>query len=219
MPAGGLPSCSSILDPPACGRSDALSTGHAGVVAAWRVGGEGGAVSRAGVAVGCAALVLAWGPRAPTSASATYAPTAAPVSYRTPVAAPVVVVRPFEAPPGPYAAGHRGVDLAASPDDVVLAAGLGRVRFAGPVAGRGVVVIEHPDGVLTEYEPVAPTVSAGAPLSRGQPIGRVRGSHGGCGPSRCLHWSARRDGAYFDPMTLLAGLGPVRLLPWDQARG
>jgi murein DD-endopeptidase MepM/ murein hydrolase activator NlpD len=137
------------------------------------------------------------------------------VSYRAPVLASIVVVRPFEAPPGPYAAGHRGVDLATSPDDVVLAAGSGRVRFAGSVAGRGVVVIEHPDGVLTEYEPVRPTVSAGEPLSRGQPIGRVQGSHGGCSPSRCLHWGARRDGAYFDPMTLLVGLGPVRLLPWD----
>jgi murein DD-endopeptidase MepM/ murein hydrolase activator NlpD len=99
----------------------------------------------------------------------------------------------------------------------VLAAGAGRVRFAGRVAGRGVVVIEHPDGVLTEYEPVTTAVAAGEPVSRGQPIGRVAGSHGRCRPSRCLHWSARRDGAYFDPMTLLVGLGPVRLLPWNDS--
>jgi murein DD-endopeptidase MepM/ murein hydrolase activator NlpD len=170
-------------------------------------------VGRAVVAVGCAALVLAWGLPAP--APARHAPTVAPVSYRAPVSASVVVVRPFAAPAGPYAAGHRGVDLATLPDDVVRAAGSGRVRFVGPVAGRGVVVIEHPDGVLTEYEPLGPTVSAGEPVSRGQPIGRVHGTHGGCSPSRCLHWSARRSGAYFDPMTLLEGLGPVRLLPWD----
>ncbi len=170
-------------------------------------------MSRAVVAVGCAALVVTLGPRAPTRAPATDAGTVAPVSYAAPVTS-VVLVRPFEAPAGPYAAGHRGVDLATSSDDAVLAAGPGRVRVAGPVAGRGVVVIQHPDGVRTEYEPVDPTVSAGAPVARGQQIGRVHGSHGGCGPSRCLHWGARRDGAYFDPMTLLVVLGPVRLLPW-----
>jgi murein DD-endopeptidase MepM/ murein hydrolase activator NlpD len=174
-------------------------------------------VGRAVVAVGCAALVLALSPRATIPAPMAYAPTVAPVSYAAPVTTPVVVVRPFEAPAGPYAAGHRGVDLATSSADVVLAAGLGRVRFAGPVAGRGVVVIEHPGGVLTEYEPLRSTVSAGEHVGRGQPIGRVHGTHGGCGPSRCLHWSARRAGGYFDPMTLLVGLGPVRLLPWDGA--
>jgi murein DD-endopeptidase MepM/ murein hydrolase activator NlpD len=172
-------------------------------------------MGRAVIAVGCAALVLAGGLRAPASAPATYPPTVAAVSYRVPITVSIVVVRPFEAPAGPYAAGHRGVDLATSPGDVVLAAGPGRVRFAGSVAGRGVVVIEHPDGVLTEYEPAGPTVSAGEPVSRGQPIGRVHGRHGGCGPSWCLHWSARRDGGYFDPMTLLVRLGPVRLMPWD----
>jgi murein DD-endopeptidase MepM/ murein hydrolase activator NlpD len=170
-------------------------------------------VSRAVVAVACTALVLGWTPRPPSAAPA-YAAPVPPVSYAAPVASSVVVVRPFEAPPGPYAAGHRGVDLATSPDDLVLSAGPGRVRFAGPVAGRGVVVIEHADGVLTEYEPVTATVSVDAPVSRGQPIGRVHGRHGGCRPSGCLHWSARRSGAYFDPMTLLLGLGPVRLLPW-----
>jgi murein DD-endopeptidase MepM/ murein hydrolase activator NlpD len=171
-------------------------------------------MSRAVVAVACAALVLAASPWTPAEAPVRSAPTGAAVPYSAPLTTSPVVVRPFEAPPGPYAAGHRGVDLATSPDDVVLAAGHGRVRFAGAVAGRGVVVIEHPDGVLTEYEPVTRAVAAGEPVSRGQPIGRVHGSHGGCGASRCLHWSARRDGVYFDPMTLLVGLGPVRLLPW-----
>jgi murein DD-endopeptidase MepM/ murein hydrolase activator NlpD len=168
-------------------------------------------MSRAVVAVGCAALVAVWSP--PAAAPTALPATSAVVSYAAPVT-PVTVVRPFEAPPGPYSAGHRGADLATSPDDVVTAAGLGRVRFAGPVAGRGVVVIEHPDGILTEYEPVLPTVSAGDPVSRGQPIGRVHGGHGACAPSGCLHWGARRGGQYFDPMTLLVGLGPVRLLPW-----
>ena len=170
-------------------------------------------MGRAVVAVGCAALVLAVSQRTPAATPVRSAPITAAVPYSVPLS-PAVVLRTFEAPPGPFAAGHRGVDLATSAAAVVRAAGSGRVRFAGPVAGRGVVVIEHPDGVLTEYEPVTPAVSAGDPVSRGQPIGRVHGSHGGCAPSRCLHWGARRDGTYFDPMTLLLGLGPVRLLPW-----
>lgn len=171
-------------------------------------------MSRAVVAVGCAALVLAASHRPPAAAPVRSTPTLAPVAYSAPLSTSAVIVRPFRAPPGPYAAGHRGVDLATSAADIVLAAGPGRVRFAAAVAGRGVVVIEHPDGVLTEYEPVTTSVSAGEPVNRGQPIGRVHGRHGGCAPNRCLHWSARRDGAYFDPMTLLVGLGPVRLLPW-----
>jgi murein DD-endopeptidase MepM/ murein hydrolase activator NlpD len=132
--------------------------------------------------------------------------------YRPPVAL-LRVIRPFEPPPTPYAAGHRGVDLAAHAGEQVLAAGAGTVRFSGPVAGRGVVVIAHPDGVLTEYEPVRPAVAAGAVVRLGQVIGHVAGQHGGWPPDACLHWGARRDGRYFDPLSLLRALGVVRLVP------
>jgi murein DD-endopeptidase MepM/ murein hydrolase activator NlpD len=135
-------------------------------------------------------------------------------SYSAPLTGQLVVVHGFDPPPTPYAAGHRGVDLCSPAGATVLAAATGRVRFAGPVAGRGVVVIVHPDGITTEYEPVTPLVAAGAPVARGQPIGLVHGSHNDCPPDRCLHWGARRNGSYFDPMTLLRALGPVRLLPW-----
>lgn len=171
---------------------------------------------RAFLTVACACSVLAGGPgvpRAPANERDEGRPIAV-VAYSAPVRGSVVIVRAFVAPTGPYAAGHRGVDLATSPDEPVVAVAAGRVRFAGPVAGRGVVVIEHPDGVLTEYEPVAPAVRAGARVARGQPIGRVHGGHLTCAPNRCLHWAARRNGTYFDPMALLARLGPVRLLPW-----
>ncbi len=50
-----------------------------------------------------------------------------------------------------YAPGHRGVDLVGEAGAAVLAAGAGRVAYAGPLAGRGVVVVvqataagEHP---------------------------------------------------------------------------
>ena len=199
----------------ACGRPPAPSTDRAGLSRCERGIGERGGVSRAIVAVLCAGLVLAGGLGAPAAGPVTSAPSAAEVVYSIPLGTPVVVLRAFVAPSGPYAAGHRGVDLATVPGELVLAVAAGRVRFAGTLASRGVVVIEHPDGVLTEYEPVTPAVWAGQRVARGQPIGRVHGSHLTCGLSRCLHWGARRDGAYFDPMTLLVRLGPVRLLPWS----
>ena len=140
------------------------------------------------------------------------------VEYAAPV--PGAVVRPFEPPPSPYAAGHRGVDLGAGPGSAVRAAGQGTVRFAGSVAGRGVVVLAHPDGITTEYEPVRPSVHAGEAIVRGQVVGRLAGRHAGCGSS-CLHWGARRGDTYLDPLVLLRPLGPVVLLPWprEPARG
>ena len=152
--------------------------------------------------------------RASVAAHDAVASPSAAVRYRAPVTGRLVVLRPFERPPTPYAAGHRGVDLAAATGGLVLAAGAGRVSFAGPVAGRGVVVVVHPGGVSTEYEPIMPLVHAGQQVARGQPIGRLRGRHGSCAVDACLHWGARRAGAYFDPMLLLRPLGPVRLLPW-----
>lgn len=133
--------------------------------------------------------------------------------YRPPVSGGVL--RGFSPPATRYGAGHLGVDLAAGPGTVVSAAGSGVVRFAGLVAGRGVVVIAHPDGISTEYEPLAVTVPVGVTVVTGQPIGRLAGPHRGCPPAGCLHWGARRNGQYLDPMGLLQPLGVVRLLPWD----
>jgi murein DD-endopeptidase MepM/ murein hydrolase activator NlpD len=138
---------------------------------------------------------------------------AAATTYALPVPPPVVVRRGFEPPPGPYAAGHRGVDFDVGATSPVYAAAAGRVSFSGQVAGRGVVVIMHADGISTEYEPVRPSVVDGAPVARGDPIGAVEGEHGGCPDGLCLHWGARRDGDYLDPMGLLRALGVVRLLP------
>ncbi|MFL6161002.1 MAG: murein hydrolase activator EnvC family protein [Jatrophihabitantaceae bacterium] len=136
-------------------------------------------------------------------------------SYRLPVAGPARVLRGFSPPATPYGPGHLGVDLAVDAGAVVLAAQAGVVRFAGQVAGRGVVVIEHPDGISTEYEPVGALVRRGERVMAGRPIGRRDGVHRGCPAAGCLHWGARRDGRYLDPMSLLRPLGVVRLLPWD----
>jgi murein DD-endopeptidase MepM/ murein hydrolase activator NlpD len=137
-------------------------------------------------------------------------------AYALPLPGPLHVLRRFEPPPTPYSAGHRGVDLEAGAGPVVLAAASGVVSFAGPVAGRGVVVIAHPDGIRTEYEPVAALVVAGQAVVRGQPIGRLAGRHDRWPPGRCLHWGARRGDTYLDPLQLRRPLGPVRLLPWPR---
>jgi murein DD-endopeptidase MepM/ murein hydrolase activator NlpD len=139
--------------------------------------------------------------------------TPPPVSlWVLPVAGHPIVTRPFEAPPHPYAAGHRGADLAAATGAPVLAAGDGVVAFAGMVAGRPVVSIDHPDGLRTTYEPVAPSVGAGQAVARGSPIGTLLAGHAGCPREACLHWGLRRGETYLDPMRLLRP-PRIRLLP------
>jgi murein DD-endopeptidase MepM/ murein hydrolase activator NlpD len=95
---------------------------------------------------------------------------------------------------------------------VVRAAGAGRIVFAGRVVDRGVVVLAHPNGIRTEYEPVAWRLPPGRSVVAGEPIGRVSGPHRGCQASTCLHWGARYGDDYFDPLTLLKELGVVHLV-------
>ena len=134
-----------------------------------------------------------------------------PSPYAWPVSSPHVV-RAFAPPPEPWLAGHRGVDLAVPPGAPVLSAGPGRVVFAGRVAGRGVVSVDHAGGLRTTYEPVDPAVQVGAAISAGQTLGSLSAGHPGCPAAACLHWGLRRGDAYLDPLALL-GRGRVRLLP------
>ncbi len=127
------------------------------------------------------------------------------------------VVGDFESPSHPFGPGHRGVDLAGEPGMPVLAAGQGMVVFAGPLAGRGVVSVDHAGGLRTTYEPVTATVSAGDVVDRGDQIGTLDVGHRGCPVPACLHWGVRRGEDYLDPLQLLAQ-GPLRLLPWDGSR-
>jgi murein DD-endopeptidase MepM/ murein hydrolase activator NlpD len=126
------------------------------------------------------------------------------------------VVRRFDPPPEPWLAGHRGVDLAGSPGAAVLAAGAGTVAFAGTVAGRGVVSVDHPNGLRTTYEPVDATVRVGEPVGHGARLGALAAGHAGCPVAACLHWGLRRGDTYLDPLLLL-GFGRVRLLPVGSA--
>lgn len=121
------------------------------------------------------------------------------------------VVAGFHPPSDPWGAGHRGVDLLGSPGQTVHAALPGRVGFAGRIAGRGVVVVDH-GATRTTYEPVTTSLAVGDALDAGQPLGSLDlvGSH--CFPRACLHWGWIRVETYLDPLDLV-GAGPVRLLP------
>lgn len=121
------------------------------------------------------------------------------------------VVRAFDPPDSPYGAGHRGVDLAGLPGQQVLAALPGTVRYAGLLAGVGVVVVDHGD-TRTTYQPVHAALTVGAVVAAGAVLGTLDrvGSH--CAPLTCLHWGWIRGETYLDPLRLV-GAGPVRLLP------
>lgn len=136
--------------------------------------------------------------------------------YSAPLSPRPTVVTAYDEPAKRWQRGHRGVDLAAGPGQAVHAAGAGRVRFAGTVAGRPVVSVAHPDGVITTYEPVEARVAAGDHVARGETIGTVISGHPGCPVVVCLHWGARRGSGrgseYLDPLGLL-GAVRVRLKP------
>ncbi|MEV6974241.1 M23 family metallopeptidase [Kitasatospora sp. NPDC093806] len=132
---------------------------------------------------------------------------------------PGAVVGRFDAPATPWAAGHRGVDLAATPGAEVRAAAAGVVTFAGPVAGRPVVTVTHPvtgtppaPPLRTTYLPVDGALPVGTAVAAGQVIGRLTTGAGHCADGPCLHWGLLRGRRYLDPPALL-GLGTARLLP------
>lgn len=128
-----------------------------------------------------------------------------------------VVERGFEPPRSPYGPGHRGVDLRAAAGQPVRAAAAGRVSFAGGVAGRGVVAVDHPGTgrppLRTTYEPVLPAVRKGARVGAGQIVGQLQGGAYHCA-APCLHWGLRRGTDYLDPLSLL----PPRLLTGGRHR-
>lgn len=122
---------------------------------------------------------------------------------------PATVLRSFE-PHERFGPGHRGVDLAAAPGQLVRSALPGVVTFTGQVAGRPAVVVDHGGDLRTTYLPVEATVSEGDSVVGGGPVGQLA-FDGHCGSTPCLHWGARRGDSYLDPRTLLEQ--PVVLLP------
>ena len=153
--------------------------------------------------------VLVTAALAPLVAGAVAPPAAGPGVW--PLRPEPPVVDGFDPPATRWGPGHRGVDLAGRNGQRVFAALAGTVTFAGPLAGRGVVVVDH-GTTRTTYEPVRASVAPGDTVAAGDPLGRLEafGSH--CVPAACLHWGLVEGARYLDPLSLV-GQGPVRLLP------
>lgn len=128
-----------------------------------------------------------------------------------PVPAPIRVVSPFRAPPTPYSAGHRGIDVAVDRGTRVVAPAAGVVSFAGRVVDRGVVAIDHGNGVVSAVEPVDALVEQGTAIVAGDTIGIV--ASGGHCAAECVHFGVRINGEYVSPYLFLGGLPRAVLLP------
>lgn len=92
------------------------------------------------------------------------------------------VMRGFDPPGCTWCAGHRGVDLLGSVGEAVYAALPGRVSYAGVLAGRGVVVVDH-GTTRTTYEPVAATVHVGTIVAAGTRLGTLEIVQSHCLPA------------------------------------
>ncbi len=158
--------------------------------------------------------------------------TASRLRYRSPTAeSRPRVIRPFENPAQRWSAGHRGVDLAVPENDRrVYTPAPGKVVFSGTVVNRKVLVLAHPDGRRSTFEPMDEALPVGTTVTAGEVIGTVAGAAGGNSerPYRrcstpCLYWGVRqggtrgdgsgKDAEYINPMSLLGSKEPSILLP------
>lgn len=128
-----------------------------------------------------------------------------------PISPKPAVTRTFDLP-FRYGAGHRGIDLAASPGAQVLAPADGTVHFVGVVVDRPVVSIDHGGGLISSFEPVTSGLSRGDRVVKGQVIGELVASPAHA-PAGGLHLGARQDGEYLDPRSLLGEIPRAVLLP------
>jgi len=99
---------------------------------------------------------------------------------------------------------HAGIDLPAATGTPVLAAGAGRVTWAGlRTGGWGeLVTIAHVDGVRTLYAHLSTIdVQVGEWVAGGTVIGRVGSTGDATGPH--LHFEVRAHGAAIDPLRAL----------------
>lgn len=130
--------------------------------------------------------------------------TAAEPTFVAPVQGPIV--RRFEPPLGPYAAGHRGIDFGVPVGTQIVASGDGVITFAGPVAGDGMfVTIAHNELVQTTYSFMSQvSVTAGQKVRRSEPIGLSGNGHPEDGRP-VLHFGLKVAGQYMDPEILLLG--------------
>jgi murein DD-endopeptidase MepM/ murein hydrolase activator NlpD len=141
-----------------------------------------------------------------------FAPVAAHAQSGVPPV-PGPIVRGFDPPAQNWQAGHRGIDVLAGSGTPVVAVLAGKVTFAAPIAGRGVIVVNHGD-TRTTYEPVAATVKVGTEVVAGQQLGTLSAGHS-CPGGSCLHLGWLRGSQYLDPSQLFSS--GIHLLPANAA--
>lgn len=140
----------------------------------------------------------------PTPAgAAAAAPATASSRWAWPLEPTPEVVRRFDRPDQPWLPGHRGIDLAATSGQSVLAPSGGHVAWTGTIAGRSVVVVAHEGGLRSTFEPVVATLPVGSAVSRGEAVGVVTATPGHCAPRTCVHWGVLRGETYVDPLSLV----------------
>ena len=129
------------------------------------------------------------------------------------------VIRAFEQPSSPYAAGHRGIDIATPYGTPIGAPAPGTVSFAGKVAGSLFVSVDHAGGIRTTYSWLSgATVAKGDAVETGDVLGYTGSGHAGVTPDH-LHFGVRLDGDYIDPMMLLRVVDVVGLIRLAPLRG
>ncbi|UUT35434.1 murein hydrolase activator EnvC family protein [Microbacterium elymi] len=121
------------------------------------------------------------------------------------------IAKAYAAPAHEYGPGHRGIDLAPAGGEEVRAPAGGVVAFSGRIVDRGILTIDHGDGLVTTLEPIDSDLAAGQAVARGQVVGTVaRGGHAAAGT---IHFGVRWDGAYINPMLLFGTVPRAVLLP------
>jgi murein DD-endopeptidase MepM/ murein hydrolase activator NlpD len=105
---------------------------------------------------------------------------------------------------GEKATVHYGTDVTGPRGAPILAANDGEVALVRDAYLSGnTVILAHGAGVFTAYFHLDRIdVRPGQRVARGEQIGRLGGTGRATGPH--LHWSARVDGLYVDPESLLA---------------
>lgn len=112
------------------------------------------------------------------------------------------VVRRFDRPSCERCPGHRGITVASSPGEPVVAVAAGTVEFVGEVGGRTYVVQRVAPSVVVTYGGVTPTVRDGATVQRGEQVATADGE---------TYLSVREAGRHLEPLRAL-GLGRARLV-------
>lgn len=120
------------------------------------------------------------------------------VLYEPPVL--TEVVDPFRPPTSFAGPGNRGLEYGNAGGRVVASSAAGLVTFAGPVAGRAAITIEHADGVRTTYTGLREIwVEQWQYLSQGATIAIAESG---------FHFGARIQDHYLDPQILLDASQP-----------